>query len=75
MKHYQFTVIVQRDEEGNFLAICPALQGCYAEGDTPEEAMKYLKDVIQLHVEDRQARNEPIYEEVFSQRVDIDIAA
>lgn len=71
MKHYQFTAIVQRDEEGNYLAICPALQGCYAEGETPEEAMAYLKDAIQLHIEDRQLRNEPIYEELFSERLDI----
>ena len=71
MKHYQFTAIVQRDEEGNYLAICPALQGCYAEGETPEGAMAYLKDAIQLHIEDRQARNEPIYEELFSQRLDV----
>lgn len=75
MKHYQFTMIVQRDDEGNYVAICPALQGCYTEGETPEEAMAYLKDAIQLHIEDRQARQEPIYEELFSQRVDIDIAA
>ena len=68
MRNYQFTVIVQQDEEGNYLAICPALQGCYAEGETPEEALSYLRDVIQLHIEDRQARHEPIYEEVFSER-------
>lgn len=71
MKHYQFTAIVQRDEEGNYLAICPALQGCYAEGETPEEAMAYLKEAIQLHIEDRQARNEPIYEELLSERLDV----
>lgn len=71
MRHYQFTAIVQRDEEGNYLAICPALQGCYAEGETPEEALIYLREVIQLHIEDRQARHEPIYEELFSERLDI----
>ena len=71
MKHYQFTAIVQRDEEGNYLAICPALQGCYAEGETVEEALNYLKDVIQLHIEDRRARHEPIYEELFAERLDI----
>ncbi len=71
MKHYKFTAIVQRDEEGNYLAICPALQGCYAEGETAEEALHYLKDVIQLHIEDRKARHEPIYEELFSERLDV----
>ena len=71
MRNYRFTVIVQQDEEGNYVAICPALQGCYAEGETPEEALTYLRQVIQLHVEDRQARHEPIYEELFSERLDI----
>ncbi len=71
MKNYQFTVIVQQDEDGNYLAICPALQGCYAEGETKEEALAYLKDVIQLHIEDRLDRNEPIYEEIFSQKLSI----
>ncbi|MBC8154740.1 MAG: type II toxin-antitoxin system HicB family antitoxin [Bacteroidetes bacterium] len=71
MKNYQFTVIVQQDEEGNYLAICPALQGCYAEGETQEEALAYLKDVIQLHIEDRVERKEPIHEEIFSQQLSV----
>lgn len=51
MKSYQFTIGVQQDEEGNFLALCPALQGCYAERETREEAISYLEDVIKLHLE------------------------
>ena len=75
MKHYQFTIIVQKDEDGNYLATCPALQGCYAEGETTDEAIGFLKEVVQLHIEDRQATNEPIYEELFTRQLDIDIAA
>lgn len=51
MKSYQFTIVVQQDEEGNFLALCPALQGCYAKGETREEAISYLEDVIKIHLE------------------------
>lgn len=29
MQDYEFTVVVERDEDGRFLALCPALQGCY----------------------------------------------
>jgi predicted RNase H-like HicB family nuclease len=71
MKNYNFTVIVEKDEEGNFLAICSALQGCYAEGATKEEALKNIKEVIEMHIEDRIERNEFIAEEIYSEKLAI----
>jgi predicted RNase H-like HicB family nuclease len=38
MTEYEFTVVIDQDEDGRFVAICPALQGCYTEGETEEEA-------------------------------------
>ena len=37
MTEYEFTVVIERDEDGRFPAICPGLQGCYSEGATEEE--------------------------------------
>ena len=68
-RDYEFTVVIERDEDGRYLAICPALQGCYTEGDTPEEAKALIADAIRLHIEDRLARGEPIYEELGATRV------
>ena len=53
MREYEFTVVVERDEDGRFVAICPALQGCYTEGETVKEAMQLIEDAIQLHIEVR----------------------
>jgi len=64
MTEYEFTVVIERDEDGRFLAICPALQGCYTEGETEDEARARIQDAIRLHLEDRLAAGEPIYEEV-----------
>ena len=64
MKNYNFTIVIERDEDGRFLAICPALQGCYSEGATEQEAASLIEDAIKLHLEDRIATGEPIYEEV-----------
>jgi predicted RNase H-like HicB family nuclease len=64
MKNYQFTVVIERDEDDRFVAICPALPGCYTEGETEREATELIEDAIRLHVQDRLARGEPIYEEV-----------
>jgi len=69
VQNYEFTVVIERDEDGRFLAICPALQGCYTEGDTEDEARQLIQDAIRLHVESRLARKEPVYEEVGSHKV------
>lgn len=69
MKAYEYTVIVERDEDGRFVAICPALQGCYTEGETEQEALELIEDAIRLHVQDRLESGEPLYEEVEATRV------
>ncbi len=46
MIKYSLQVIVEQDEDGFYIAECPALQGCYSQGDTFEEAIENIKDVI-----------------------------
>ena len=48
---YTLPIVIEKDEDGYF-AMCPALQGCYSQGDTSEEALENIKDAIQLHIED-----------------------
>jgi predicted RNase H-like HicB family nuclease len=69
MAEYEFTVVIEQDEDGRFVAICPGLQGCYTEGETEEEARELIADAIRLHVEDRLASGEPIVREVGATRV------
>lgn len=71
MKVYNLTVVVEKDEDGNFLAICPALQGCYADGETMEEALSVIEDVIRLHIESRLEHGELIPEELYSSQLKI----
>jgi predicted RNase H-like HicB family nuclease len=64
MRQFHFTVVIERDEDGRFIAVCPALPGCYTEGETEGEARELITDAIRLHLEDRLATGEPINEEV-----------
>lgn len=66
---YEFTVIIEQDEDGVYIAVCPALQGCRSEGDTEAEAREMIRDAIRLHIESRLALGEPIPHEVSSERV------
>jgi len=68
---YTFTIVIEKDESGRFLAICPSLQGCYSEGETVEQAIELIKDAIKLHIEDRIENGELIYEEVRTEQVSI----
>jgi len=55
-KVLNYRVIIEQDEDGVFVASVPALQGCYTEGDTFEEVLENVRDVIKLHLVARKAR-------------------
>lgn len=56
-----FTVIFTQDEDGVFVADCPAIPGCHSQGDTYEEASKNIEEAIRLCLD--VAREDPSYRE------------
>ncbi len=64
MPDYKFTVVVEQDEDGVYVASVPLLQGCYTQGETYEEALENIKDAIKLHIAARKELGEPIPIEV-----------
>ncbi len=73
MKKYKFRIIIEQDEDGIYIASCPALQGCYSQGDTIEEAKKNIEEAIRLHIEARQSAGEPVPVEVLMDEVEISV--
>ena len=53
-------VQVEALEEGGFLANCPAIQGCHAEGNTVAEALENLEDVARVILELRRQEDWPL---------------
>ena len=61
MKVYDFKVLLEPDEEvGGYVVTCPALPGCYTQGDTIDEALENIKEAIMLCLEDLQAQQLPV---------------
>ncbi len=54
-KVLNYRVIIEQDEDGVFVASVQSLQGCYTEGDTFEEVISNIKDLIKLHLKSRKA--------------------
>src|SRR3989344_156810 len=57
---YTFPVIIEKDEDGFFVADCPDLQGCHTQGKTIEEAITNIRDAIKLHVKILKEENQEI---------------
>ena len=49
----KFTVVMERDEEGLYVASVPALRGCHTQAKTLDTLMKRVREVIELCIEDR----------------------
>jgi predicted RNase H-like HicB family nuclease len=47
-KVLNYRVIVEQDEDGVFVASVPNIPGCHSQGDTYEESIKNIKEVINL---------------------------
>ncbi|MFC2045955.1 type II toxin-antitoxin system HicB family antitoxin [Chloroflexota bacterium] len=61
MKVYDFKVLLEPDQEvGGYVVSCPALPGCYTQGDTIDEALENAKEAILLCLEDMVAQQQPI---------------
>ena len=44
-------VILEPSKEGGYTAIVPSLPGCLSEGDTRQEALKNIREAIELYLE------------------------
>ena len=47
----KFTVVIEKDEDGFFVASVPAISGCHTQAKTKEELMKRIKEAIELCLE------------------------
>jgi len=44
-------VYLEPSDEGGYTVIVPSLPGCISEGETKEEAIKNIKEAIELYLE------------------------
>jgi predicted RNase H-like HicB family nuclease len=44
-------VVLEPSDEGGFTVYVPSLPGCVSEGDTEEEALRNIREAIELYLE------------------------
>jgi len=48
----KFTIVIERDEEGYYVATVPSLRGCHTQAKNLDTLMKRAREVIELCLED-----------------------
>jgi predicted RNase H-like HicB family nuclease len=51
----EFTVVIERDEDGYYVASVPALHSCYTQARTLEQLAPRIREVIALCLADQKA--------------------
>ena len=51
-QHGTFPIVLQKEKEGGYSVTNLALEGCYSQGETVEEALRNIKEATLLCLED-----------------------
>ncbi len=53
----QLPLLVEKGEDGFYVVECPLFEGCYSQGKTIDEALRNIREVIELILEEKKFRN------------------
>jgi len=56
----KYRVYLEQDEDGIFVATCPALPGCVSQGRTRTEAMDHIREAIEGYLQSLRKHGEPV---------------
>jgi predicted RNase H-like HicB family nuclease len=56
----RYTVILEQEADGGYVATVPALPGCVSQGDIRDEVMRNIREAADLYIEDCIAAGDPV---------------
>jgi predicted RNase H-like HicB family nuclease len=56
----KFTVVIEQDEDGYYVATVPALRGCHTQAKTLDTLMKRVREVVQLCLQENDSNGSPL---------------
>jgi predicted RNase H-like HicB family nuclease len=69
----EYTIIIRKAPDGFYLAGCPLVPEARAQGETYDECLANIKEVLELCLEYRKERGEEIPDEFEAQKVTVAI--
>jgi predicted RNase H-like HicB family nuclease len=67
----KYRIVIQQDEDGQYIATAPALPGCISEGVSRAEALLNIKEAIAGYIESLRKHGEPIPPPITEELVEV----
>ncbi len=71
----QYTVILEQESDGGYVANIPALPGCVSQGDTREEVMANILEAAEVYIEDCIQAGDPVPTEAGKEYIELETGA
>jgi predicted RNase H-like HicB family nuclease len=55
-----YTVVIEQEPDGGYVAVVPALPGCISQGDTRDAVVANIREAIELYIEDCIEAGDPV---------------
>ena len=55
-KSRRLPLLVEKGEDGFYVVECPLFEGCYTQGKTIDEALRNIREVVQLILEEKKTK-------------------
>jgi len=70
----RYTVMLEQEDDGGYVASVPALAGCVSQGDNRADALANILEAIKLYLADCIDAGEPVPVEAGKEFVEVDAA-
>jgi predicted RNase H-like HicB family nuclease len=70
----RYTVVLEQEQDGGYVACVPALPGCVSQGDTRADAIGNIREAIELYLADCRDAGDPVPTEDGKEFVEVESA-
>jgi predicted RNase H-like HicB family nuclease len=71
----KYTIIIEKGNESGYVAFAPALKGCVSQGKTKAQAVKNIKEAIEVYIESLLEDGLPVPTEVGRDTIELEVAS
>ena len=67
----KYRILIEQDEDGVFIAECPALPGCISQGNSRSEALENIREAMLAYIESLEKHGEPIPPSIYEELLEV----